>query len=82
LIINVLLFGIVPPGKTLYCIILYRYEYVTYFVKVDVKLLNMTAKGTNEFCTGHTVEHIGFLLLKVAHARYNAALHLLQTENS
>jgi hypothetical protein len=72
--------GIVPSDKTLYCIILYRYE--CYFVKIGIELLNMTARRINKGYAGHIVEHTGLPLHKVAQARYDAALHVLQTDSS
>jgi hypothetical protein len=52
--------------------IIYIYKYATHFVNVDIKLLNIETKETNNGHFGDLVEHSGILFRKVAYSSCNA----------
>jgi hypothetical protein len=60
------------PCKTVYDYIICRYKYVSDFVTVGVKLLNIETKETRNNHTRVVVEHGGHFFLVVACSSYEA----------
>jgi hypothetical protein len=72
----VLLWGFLPC-KAVYDNIIYRCKYVTDFMNVGIKLLNIEMKETNNGHTRDYIGHIRLLFHKVSYPSYDAPLFLL-----
>jgi hypothetical protein len=78
LIVGVLLWKVLP-FKAVFDNIMYRYRYITDFMMVNIKLLNIEMKETNSCCTGVHFEYKGILSYKITYSKYDAPSKIRNT---